>query len=211
MGRKNNRLAVIFAEKGCGDIQGFKALLAESFARVGLVIYEPLPFRWPLVANQVFQKAAWTMSYFCEPWLFMEPDAVALCPDWIAVMEAEYERGGKPFMGPVVQGMVHANGSMVYPFNAPDLIPESMQATDQAWDMVCGTETVPDLNHDSSRISQHVWCISGIQWLQAGSGVPPQKITLGQAKRNIRKGLAMIHRIKDESLLMLLMSGKFKP
>lgn len=208
MGMKNNRLAVIFAETGCGDINGLKSLLQESFTRVGIMTYEPIPFRWPQVANQVFQHVARTMEFLCDPWLFMEADAVFLRPDALAIMEAEYGRGGKDFMGARVKGMGHFNGVAVYAANTPELLPEALDVPPhQAWDMVMDRS----LFHDASHLIQHVWCISGSKWLECGSGSVPGRMTVVMAQRNIRKDAVLLHRWKDDSLLKLLISGQYKP
>lgn len=55
------------------------------------------------------------------PWLFCEADAVALCPEWLDRIEAEYKASGKRFMGAkvVVPNVpAHSTGNMVFPQDA---------------------------------------------------------------------------------------------
>ena len=56
---------------------------------------------WPQGANQMFSYAC-TLIQHEQEWpyfLWLEPDAIPISPGWLDALEAEYQRGGKPFMG----------------------------------------------------------------------------------------------------------------
>src|SRR5438067_1504871 len=50
-------------------------------------------------------------------WCFWEPDAVPLKAGWLDRLEAEYQQGGKPFMGAKVNigSIPHMTGNAIYP------------------------------------------------------------------------------------------------
>jgi hypothetical protein len=61
------------------------------------------PSGWPQGPNFYWKK---TIEHFAvenntQPWLWMEADLIPLKPNWIDLLEAEYVKAGKPFMGTV--------------------------------------------------------------------------------------------------------------
>lgn len=160
---------------------------------------------WPMAPNWVWQQTAKHMGQI-GPWLWMEPDAVALTPDWIQRIEEEYAFAGKAFMGPVVKEMGHMNGISVYPRQTVEMLPSAMRATNLAWDYVAKAEMVPHAK-DASDLMQHVWSINGDQWLEVGGGQVPMLLTEQDVRKNLKPSAVMVHRIKDQSLLNLLMKG----
>lgn len=213
MGRKNNAKAIVYAEDGCrnADVVAFCGNLNSTFRHVAKRGYPKMAnYGWPRTPNMVFQMVAAKMQSQCLPWLWFEADAVALKPDWVDALFAEYAKAGKPFMAPRVDRMNHFNGTAIYPSQAPELIPAAMAATDQAWDYACGAEMEP-ITHDASKTSMfHVWTLEGTRFSPVGGGSVPMGITAHMAKQ-IPKTACMIHRIKDDSLVRLLMSGAYKP
>ncbi len=189
----------------------FQALLRELFQEVQQFCYAIPPVSgWPHAPNFAFQSVAWKMTEQSNPWLWMEADAVVLKADWLQQLQEEYERAGKPWMGPHVNGMSHVNGNMIYPHDAAHRMPKAMTCTGLAWDYVAGEEIVREC-HNASHLLQHIWSILGDQAIEVGGGEVPANITIDRAQRWIKKGAVMLHRVKDNSLLNLLMSRQFLP
>lgn len=213
MGCKHGHRAVISFD-GTINVQllnEFKNLIEPMFASVEMFTYPTPPVRaWPQAPNWAWQHVANHMSHQDRSWLWMEADAVALVPNWLEQLQAEYEKAKHLFMGPKVKGMSHANGCMIYPHDAAIRMPKAMAATTQAWDYICAPDMMHDC-HDSSHLSQHIWSIMGEDAIEVGGGQVPVNVTPERAKRWIKPGAVMIHRIKDNSLLTCLMSGSYKP
>jgi hypothetical protein len=214
MNRKNSARAIVYAEDGCrqSDVLTLCSNLNTTFQHVAKRGYPKMPRHgWPKTPNMVFQMVARAMQKQCLPWLWFEADAVALRPDWVDALFAEYASAGKPCMAPKVDKMAHFNGTAIYPPETPELIPSAMLATDQAWDYMAAADMAP-ITHDASRSSMlHVWTIQSGRFSPVGGGSDPAQITLEMARRDIPKGMCMVHRIKDDSLIRLLMSGQFQP
>lgn len=189
----------------------FQNHLREVFSDVQQFCYpEPAFPGWPAAPNWAFQHTAMHMAQQPRPWLWLEADAVVLDRAWLHKLQAEYEDCGRPFMGPHVQGMHHSNGVMVYPHDTPSRIPSAMRCIERAWDYECAGEMMPHC-HNASRLLQHVWTIFGEQTSEVGGGQEPAGVTVDRARRWIRPGAVIIHRIKDDSLLQLLMRKEFTP
>ncbi len=83
------------------------------------------PARSAAAPNSMFRTFAW---YFylqkLGPWMFCEPDCIPLKKGWLDTLEAEYIRGGKPFMGAHVKidrVPEHMSGNAIYPQNVPEV------------------------------------------------------------------------------------------
>jgi hypothetical protein len=184
----------------------FTETLRKSFPNTSHFLHRKPPNGgWPMAPNWVWQQTAKHMSMIGS-WLWMEPDAVALTPDWVQRIEEEYAFSGKAFMGPVVKDMGHLNGVSVYPRQTVELLPSAMSAKDLAWDYVAKSEMTPYAK-DASHLMQHVWSIEGDKWSEVGGGRVPMLLTEGDVRRNLKPSAVMLHRVKDQSLLNLLMGG----
>lgn len=211
LGGKSPLRALVLAEEGTRNslVVEMASNLGNNFVHVGISRYPRLPVSgWPLAPNFLFQHTAMTMSRGCRPWFWFEADAVALKQQWADIIEAEYSKGAKPFMGPFVKGMSHVNGVAVYPANTPVLIPSAMKATTQAWDYVAGPEMAP-LTHDASHLMTHWWTLNQETGnpMEVGGGSQPNNITLPFAKKFIPETSVMVHRIKDGSLTKALLAA----
>lgn len=76
-----------------------------------------MPFPFP--HNFTFKRCVDYVDLFKKwPFLFLEPDAIPLCPEWLNRIEAEYNRARKPFMGYLEyagqEKIQHINGVAVY-------------------------------------------------------------------------------------------------
>lgn len=191
------------AESSRAAIEG---QLQKCFKFVSTFRYPPPPVvAWPQAPNWAFQHTALHMAKGDSPWLWLEPDTVVLRPDWLELLQDEYERCGKALMGPVVPNSGHVNGVAVYPADMCHLSPGAMNATDRAFDY----EMKPDMQHnthDASRLMQHFWSIADNQ-PNPNNGEPPSRITPDKARRWIDFNAALVHRIKDTSLVDLLITG----
>lgn len=92
-----------------------------------------VPARSAAGPNSMFRTFAWHFYYAkLGPWFWLELDAIPLKAGFIDAIEAEYIRGGMPFMGAhVVIDKVpeHLTGNSVCPQNVPELAPTLIQHT----------------------------------------------------------------------------------
>lgn len=189
----------------------FKNAIEPMFASVEMFTYPTPPIRaWPQAPNWAWQHVANHMSFQDRPWLWMEADAVALVPNWLEQLQAEYEKAKHLFMGSKVKGLGHMNGCGVYPADAANRMPIAMKCTARAWDYDCKPEMIHDC-HDASHLMNHWWSVMGEEISPVGGGQIPQNITADQMRRWVTKGSVFLHRVKDFSALTHLMSGAYKP
>lgn len=135
---------------------------------------------------------------------------VVLRSDWLDKLQREYEQAGKSWMGPHVKGMSHANGCMIYPADAARRMPRAMSCgAGQAFDMEAGFEIMHDC-HDCDHLLFHAWSVLNGDWCPVGGGHVPVNVTVELA-RKIPASAVAIHRVKDNSLINLLMSGAWRP
>lgn len=212
MGRRwtNRALVAVDAECDSRKVKHFGFLLEGVFEEVAGLLYPTPPDKsYPAAANFAFARVAEMMSHGSAPWFWMESDSVVLKADWLEVLQKEYAAADKPFMGPVVKeaGFGHANGSCVYPADAARRIPKALKQTKIAWDYAMREEV--DC-HDASHLICHVWgLVNGLPSATNGTN-PPTNITRDLARKIIPPSSVVVHRIKDNSLVDLLMKGEWK-
>lgn len=185
-----------------------------SFAVVD-AIRPPHPLQneaWPRGANWLFVTAARHIeSQRLGAWWWHEPDCLPLCPGWLDIMEEEYSRCRKPFMGVYVNGVTMKdrvvapsfNGCAVYPEDAHTRFRNIDLVDSEAWDISVGRITVPN-GHNAASIG-HNWgkmgCPPTFREYHT-KGEPENVLTLD----NIPRTAVVFHRCKDGSLLRLLRS-----
>lgn len=156
-GCKGHRLLLV------EDVRCGANSIAEEY-RKSFDSVEVLPFvdrfnQWPHSANAVFKLAAWHIAKNPEPWLFVEPDCVALAPNWLDRLWQEYvEGGGKPFLGDFVDVeniAVHMSGNAIYPGNLAKYAGEMLLSHETAFDMMGAAKTVPNMTR--SKLLMHAW------------------------------------------------------
>lgn len=81
--------------------------------------------------NSMLRQFAWHFHLNkLGPWLFIEPDAIPLSPDWADRIEVEYRASGKLYMGARVpkngETPEHSTGNMVLPQDAAVIAPSLM-------------------------------------------------------------------------------------
>lgn len=196
-------------------IQPFAVQMQEAarlvFDKVMVLVYPvPKSVSWPQAPNWAFQKTANHFHRVIKrAWLWKEPDMIPLKPDWVDQLQAEYQRCGKLFMGSVVPGMHHCNGTAVYPANTPEICPSAMTCVNYAFDTSMAKEMMPHC-HDATRLMAHVWGMeNGKPHPQVGTPIHfdhPQ-----QVQQWVPREAVTFHRIKDTSLIQMLRRIKQQP
>src|SRR5258705_4477537 len=128
---------------------------------------------WPEGPNACFKQINWFYYHgkLQGPFFWLEPDCMPVVPDWLDLIADEYKRGGKPFMGAIVEpdshigrvGRVprHMTGNAVYPEKAYTFAPKIMEATHTCWDVLAAPQILPQC-HPTTLI-QHDWRRQEIQ------------------------------------------------
>lgn len=171
-------------------------LAAKSFKQVHRHSYAQ---RYP-ACNEAWAAAALQMMNERRNWLWMEPDAVALNPNWLTALQERYDQAGCKFAGPIVPGMGHMNGTGIYPFDTPHICPQATRAPPaHAWDMAMKPEMI-HLCHDCSDLWQHAWVEVNGQLLPHGDGVKPTFPTHNSVGR-LSPSAVTFHRNSDGTLI----------
>src|SRR5258708_18292958 len=122
---------------------------------------------WPQGPNACFKEINWFYHHdkLEGPFFWLEPDCIPVVPDWLDLIADEYKRGGKPFMGAIVEpdshigrvGRVprHMTGNAVYPDKPYKFAPRIMEATHTCWDVLAAPQILPQC-HPTTLI-QHDW------------------------------------------------------
>lgn len=178
----------------------------KAFRSVKIVTTEVSISGWPLGPNALFRTAMQNASH---PFLWLEPDAIPLTPDWATRIEREYYEAGRPIMGCFYEGEtdtgkhLFVSGVAVYPKNAA----EFLNVGDTAWDQS---------NHEAMIANgQHTHLIKHF----FGTHKVPPAFTHKRTARTrphefdvepLRSsGVAIFHRNKDGSLRRLLQKQMF--
>jgi len=163
---------------------------------------------WPASPTHLFiNLLEWVEKETADDLLFCEPDTTPLSPDWIDLLQSEFEEGGKPFMGVEVRTMddgikmgfndFHMSGVGIYGKdwrNAAPALADVLEAscegalfpTGHAWDLFAGHQTVPNM-HRTQKI-QHTWRPKFVSKLSLPI-VKPETI--------------LFHQTKDQALMKL--------
>lgn len=172
----------------------------KAFRSVTVFKYPMAPeTSWPYGANWAFQSTAWHMMNLGRPWFWLESDCIPLKPGWMKRWQEEYDKCGKPMMGPIIKGRGWANGTSVYPANFPDLSPGAMEATEHAWDWRMEKDTI-HLTHDANHLFCHVWGVIDGK-AHPSEGPAPTFPTQREVDRYIDHNAILFHRTKDGSLI----------
>lgn len=158
---------------------------------------------WPHGPNYLFQE---TIKDLKEPFLWLEPDCVPLCPGWLDKLNQEYFEYGVPFMGTINsnENRNHLSGVAVYPKDARSWY-ERLLPSEKAFDMVDQGDIMAN-THDTMLI-HNFWGKMGLpptfkENLEKGD--PENTLTI----KAIRREAVLFHRCKDNSLINLLLKEK---
>lgn len=162
----------------------------------------PFGTRFPQTA--AWQHAARFMHKLYRNWIWMEPDAVPLKPEWLTQLQVIYDYSQHPFVGPVVEERGHMNGTAIYPANTPELLPRTMSHTDNAWDV----EAKDEMRGKMKDIGHIFFCAWGVKdgKLNPLEGESPYFPPGTPLLNQIPKTAVVFHRCKDGSLIDRLMS-----
>lgn len=185
------------------EVKNIIAIGNDYFSKVHTFYYEaPIHASWPRPQNAAFQESARYISMFFNcPWLWLEPDTVALRPNWLRDLVDEYNRGQKPFMGHIVAGMGHMNGVGFYPNQIEKYAPAALMTDTVAWDVAMKDQMI-DQCHPANDLMQHMWDAdpSAImkQWSKGGEITFPNWESVAH-RVDFKK--AILHRCKDGTLI----------
>lgn len=200
--------AVIVADAGtaAGQIFRLQRDAQLAFASVALVSTEKPVNGWPQGPNALFLRAAQFAKERNMHWLFLEPDAVPLCPGWLDKIDIHYRVSGAKYFGQIVPCKTpglppkHFTGVGVYPCDAFDLVdPLVRNRPDTAFDLSTADALVPLAMH--SGLFQHLWGETGNPPTFARKGIPGTG-TFGLDY--LRSDAVLYHRTKDDKLIKLL-------
>jgi hypothetical protein len=178
----------------------------KAFRSTSVVATEGSIQGWPNGPNEMWLKAADFCREQNQPFLWLEPDAVPMCPGWLDKIHAAYEAG--KFMGHVYQPMdpkfpVNVLSAIaVYPPNAKDLVePFIGNFPSQAWDISSIPATSAHWLHTD--LIHHFW---------GRKDLPPtfeeKRDELSKENTRILSDIpaqaVLYHRVKDPSLIGLL-------
>lgn len=184
-----------------------EALANSYFSKVNKFCHgAPKMKTWPYAPNHAWQSVAFEVSMkYGQPWFWWESDAAPLRKGWINELWEEYKRGGKPFMGHVVKGVVptgHINGVSIYPPKVSQYSSEAFLHLNKAWDVVLGRDVVGKaLGHHAPHLIQHCWNLSKERAPTNGEGTCPSFANWGEIENTVDFRCVLFHRCKDGTLI----------
>jgi hypothetical protein len=118
---------------------------------------------WPVSCNLAFENIArHAADNLKAPFLWMEPDAIPIQPQWLDSIEIAYKNCGQPFMGDFVgiagimpNGVDHMSGIAVYHWDLHRLAPSLFNNERFAWDIASAKQVIPLFARTS--LIQHDW------------------------------------------------------
>lgn len=151
--------------------------------------------KWPESPNNVFRKLAKHIEYAIKTkyWLFLEPDCAPISRDWLDVLEAEFKRGQKPFMGARVTGAgdspEHMSGIGFYPGRLTSYAGKATIAMEIPWDLEAADQIRPKAHF--TNLIAHNWR-------------PPTFSSLEEMRAEIPPSAVLYHKDKTGNLIGLL-------
>jgi len=213
LGRWPDYSALIVADAGTSwsFVKEAMRIASDIFGAVAPITNEQSVEGWIAGSNSLFKTAAHFCERKSEPFLWLEPDATPLRPNWLSAIHDEYQRCGKPFMGNIVhhdilnQSNPYFEGNGVYPGDCWSRIKDRWSEK-ISWTLAC-TERVID-HAVNTVLIQHVWgtdTSSPTFFAGRYAGCPPHTMTLDDLKPDA----VLFHRCKDGSLMRLLSNRLF--
>lgn len=164
--------------------------------------------------NQMFLFTAQQMKMsFKLPWLWLEPDCVPLCSNWLDRLAEEYALCPKRFMGPLIttkeEGLpsVHLTGCSIYPHDAYEIYVngkfEHLRTDNVAWDIETAEAVVP--RAEDTDLIKHIWGEYDLPPTFVEKKLPTETYPKNCLDLSyIPKSAVLFHRNKDESLINVL-------
>lgn len=179
-------------------VRQVRAAAARAFRRVMETTYASPPpgsaaqtWAWRHVALHVADR-------YRRPWLWNEADMVPLKPAWAETLEAVYQKKGRPFAGPKVKGMGHANGTCIYAPDTPHYLPRAIRMTNCIWDVNCAPEMMPHFA-DIGDVLFHAWGVHDGRLHSYIGGAPD--FSDDRLYAQIPASAVTLHRSKDGRLI----------
>lgn len=158
---KNRHITLILDKDQQESMKPLPELAAKAFGTVYVLAIEPCPWerKWPRPQNWAFLQYIKDIKDW--PFLWLEPDSFPTKQGWLNLLEAEYNKAGKPFMGTIVKGLQPPlppemlQGVAIYPPDARGAIEKRIiNESQNAWDVSAAITVVP-YAHDSAQF-QHM-------------------------------------------------------
>lgn len=160
---------------------------------------------WPAACNFAFARASEFIDrHVRTPWLWFEADMVAVVPNWLEQIEAEYFKAGKLFMGTVIGDfdglkMGHINGTAVYPVEAASYFPIAISNPRYPWDAGMRDEMI-HLSHRGNHLMQHCGAVFN-GCCKPANGPQAKFLIQADVTRLLEPGVVTFHPSKDGSLI----------
>ena len=172
-------------------------ILRPHFRNIGGIRIDEQGFSYPASANWMWTTCARTIgTTLNEPWLWMEPDAVPLVPEWMDRIEDEYKVSGKAFSlnKVITPTRSHNSGVGVYPGRVVNYTDRLWEVHNTPWDVFFAEDFTPHTHHTKLIHDKffEVWDDP-----KSGSPVFPNVESLSIIEPNA----VLFHRCKDSSLL----------
>ena len=113
MGINMRHKATVCATEDTALVHEITEELKNSFQEVGRIVAQDGFNGWPLGPNQMFADAAAFCYAVNEPWMFWEPDCVAMKSGWADDLETEF-RKEPAILGHQYEGGMASNGKNIY-------------------------------------------------------------------------------------------------
>lgn len=150
---------------------------------------------WPMGPNAMFKACNEWIRLNPQAFIWIEPDAIPLTPNWFGQIQAEYASCGKPFMGcKYDQPWPHLNGVAMYPANIARYNPAMLGATKIPFDCVDAQATLSRA-HNTPLIRR---------LLADPSRNQPLTFPTQESLKQIPEGCVLFHGCKDGSLIARL-------
>lgn len=205
LGQNKSHGVLIVRDHRCDSLhdQAILAALTESFGAVETkTVTDDAYDRWPDSANVMFRNAAKHIEFNNQsPFLWIEPDAIPLKPEWLDQIQSAYYSAGKPFMGDRVEVNdvpLHMSGIGVYPGVMSAHAGLAYLAQDIAWDCAAAAQIVPHAHF--TNLIEHSWKRDAVtkEYLNVTFE------SWEQVEREISKEAVIYHASKDGSLITVL-------
>lgn len=223
------------------------AAAVQTFSDVHVFVYPDSDERtWPAGPNWSWQNVARYIPMITDtkgnnypfpkiyppdtPWLWLEADAIPMKPKWLDTLFDEYKRGGKPFMGHIVQDMGHMNGVGIYPNDVARYTTKPFMVVHGAFDVAMKEEAIEE-THNANHLILHCWGLGSNDHPQHRGDDPVASFRdVGQMNRVLNctkeewelrqsKGEpvgpkpdeVLFHRCKDGSLIDCMIQARSRP
>lgn len=178
-----------------------------AFRDCTLLMPERTTQGWPQEANILWKMTAqYCHEHKTGPWLWLEPDAIPLKPNWLDLLQAAYSANARPFMGAIITGIARNNGLPATYMNAVAVYPEDAIASymvaprpNETFDFSNAARVLP--HAANTPLIQCIWGKFEQAPVFAEQAIPGTHVF---CLNQLHPEAVLFHRNKDGSLLRLL-------